>query len=184
MPPTGDVVSACDESIAQARRVLQAAPRRELFGRAFERPAVPVADRGLYVWAGPLRSRGATSGRHFWHCKRCQRRSGSAFSVTAAMVPDRFASSTEPIYSRRGCQSMDGRRTYCRECGSHIHTTNPDQPGHASIRMGALDSDPGVRPTLHQFTTYAASWLPIPDDGLPCFPERMPAGLRPPEVDA
>jgi hypothetical protein len=26
---------------------------------------------------------------------------------------------------------------------------------------------------VHQFVTYAAPWAPVPDDGLPRFPERM-----------
>ena len=40
--------------------------------------------------------------------------------------------------------------------------------------MGSLDQDPGVRPGLHQFVDYAAPpWAPVPDDGLPRFPERM-----------
>jgi len=40
-----------------------------------------------------------------------------------------------------------------------------------SIRLGTFDSDPGVRPSYRQFVAYAASWEPIPDDGLPRFPE-------------
>jgi hypothetical protein len=40
-----------------------------------------------------------------------------------------------------------------------------------SIRMGAFDGDPGIRPSFRQFVTYAAPWEPIPDDGLPRHPE-------------
>jgi hypothetical protein len=47
------------------------------------------------------------------------------------------------------------------------------------IRMGALDDDPGIRPSAHQFVDYAAPWEPLPDDGLPRVPERLPAGERP-----
>jgi hypothetical protein len=47
--------------------------------------------------------------------------------------------------------------------------------------MGTLDDDPGIRPRAHQFTDDAAPWEPLPDDGLPRFPERLPAGTRPPE---
>ena len=46
-------------------------------------------------------------------------------------------------------------------------------------RLGAIDGGPGIRPTAHQFTDYAASWEPIPEEGLPRFPERLPAGTRP-----
>jgi hypothetical protein len=36
-----------------------------------------------------------------------------------------------------------------------------------SIRMGAFDVDPGIRPTVRQFVAYAAAWEAIPEDGLP-----------------
>ena len=43
------------------------------------------------------------------------------------------------------------------------------------VRLGAFDEDPGIRPTVHQFVAYAAAWEPIPDDGLPRYPERRVA---------
>ena len=43
--------------------------------------------------------------------------------------------------------------------------------------MSAFDSDPGVRPSYRQFVAYAASWEPIPDDGLPRYDEVAP-GVR------
>jgi hypothetical protein len=42
------------------------------------------------------------------------------------------------------------------------------------VRFGAFDGDPGIRPGSRQFVDYAAPWEPIPDDGLPRFPERRP----------
>lgn len=44
----------------------------------------------------------------------------------------------------------------------------------AIVRLGAIDGDPGVRPSARQFTAYAASWEPLSDDGHAPFPERMP----------
>jgi hypothetical protein len=35
-----------------------------------------------------------------------------------------------------------------------------------SVRLGAFDDDPGVRPSWRQFVAYAAPWEPIPDDGI------------------
>jgi hypothetical protein len=52
-------------------------------------------------------------------------------------------------------------------------TTHPDNPELLAVRLGALDQDPGVRPNVHQFVTYAAPWERIPDDGLKRYPERM-----------
>jgi hypothetical protein len=39
------------------------------------------------------------------------------------------------------------------------------------VRLGSVDGDPGVRPDARQFVAYAAAWEPIPDDGLPRWPE-------------
>jgi hypothetical protein len=43
-----------------------------------------------------------------------------------------------------------------------------------SVRLGAFDDDPGVRPGWHAFVAYAAPWEPIPEDGLPRYAEGMP----------
>jgi len=40
-----------------------------------------------------------------------------------------------------------------------------------SVRLEPFDSDPGVRPSHRQYVAYAAAWEPIPDDGLPRYPE-------------
>jgi hypothetical protein len=56
--------------------------------------------------------------------------------------------------------------------GSHLYTTNPENPEPVGVRPGTLDQDPGVRPGFHQFVDYAPPWAPVPDDGLTRFPER------------
>jgi len=70
-------------------------------------------------------------------------------------------------------------KSFCSRCGSHLFTTNPENPEMVGIRMGALDEDPRIRPGAHQFVSYAAPWAPIPDDGLPRFPERIAPGATP-----
>jgi hypothetical protein len=65
-------------------------------------------------------------------------------------------------------------KCFCRACGAHLFGRNPDDPGQMSIRLAAFDADPGVRPAWRAFTAYAAPWDPIPDDGLPRFPEAKP----------
>jgi hypothetical protein len=116
----------------------------------------------------------------YCHCKRCQRRTGSAFSVSAVTAPGSF----RVVAGEDAVRSWDPGdgwiKSFCSDCGGHLYTTSPDDPGLVSVRMGALDGDPGVRPAAHQFTAYAASWEPIPHDGLPRFEERIPAGTRPP----
>jgi len=48
---------------------------------------------------------------------------------------------------------------------------NPNHPESIGIRMGTFDDDPGIRPSVRQFVAFAASWEPIPDDGLPRHPQ-------------
>ena len=64
-------------------------------------------------------------------------------------------------------------KSFCISCGSQLFTTHPENHDLIAVRMGALDEDPGIRPGVHQFVDYAAPWAPLPDDGLPRFPERM-----------
>jgi hypothetical protein len=108
------------------------------------------------------------------HCTRCQRRTGSSASPNARIAPGslRVLSGEEHV---RCYQPPDGMaKCFCSTCGSHLWSRSPEDPDVFSIRMGALDEDPGIRPSLRQFVAYAASWDPIPDDGLPRFDERRP----------
>jgi hypothetical protein len=51
---------------------------------------------------------------------------------------------------------------------------NPEHPDELAVRLGTVDGDPGVRPSLRQFVDDAAVWEPIPDDGLPRHSARPP----------
>ena len=112
----------------------------------------------------------------YCHCTRCQRRTGSAVSAQARIDGRTFTllSGAEQV---RAWRHPDGgfEKCFCSECGAHLFSRNPDDATQMSIRMGAFDGDPGVRPSFRQFVAYAAPWEPIPDDGLPRYPERPPA---------
>jgi hypothetical protein len=110
----------------------------------------------------------------YCHCTRCQRRSGTAASASAPVRREalRILSGEELV----GCwQPPDGSaKCFCSRCGAHLWARMQEDGPHF-VRLGAFDGDPGVRPSYHQFVAYAAAWEPIPDDGLPRFPERRPA---------
>jgi hypothetical protein len=109
----------------------------------------------------------------FCHCTRCQRRSGTNAGASARVDPETFrlVAGEEQL---RGWQAGSGlEKVFCAQCGSGVLARRPDDGGVMVVRMGAFDGDPGVRPSAHQYTAYAAAWQPIPDDGLPRFPERM-----------
>ena len=107
----------------------------------------------------------------YCHCTRCQRRTGTAAAVSARLVPGslRIVAGEELI---RTFQPPDGfGKAYCSSCGSALWARSQVDPDVVSVRFGAFDGDPGVRPSYRQFVAYAAPWEPIPDDGLTRFPE-------------
>jgi hypothetical protein len=110
----------------------------------------------------------------YCHCTRCQRRTGSAAAVSALIVPGslRVTSGEELI---RSFDPPDGwSKVFCSACGGALWARSPSDPDVIAVRMGTFDTDPGVRPAYRQFVAYAAPWEPIPDDGLPRYPERRP----------
>jgi hypothetical protein len=112
----------------------------------------------------------------YCHCTRCQRRGGAASSITGAVAPGSFAI-TAGEGSVRTWDPGDGWiKAFCVECGSHTHTISPDDLEQIAVRLPLLEQDPGIRPSARQFVAYALPWEPIPDDGLPRFPERVGAG--------
>jgi hypothetical protein len=136
-------------------------------------PVAPLSGRCM-CGAVSFRVSEPLLGAAYCHCKRCQRRTGTAFSVTALTQPGSFAITSGEDRVRTYDPGDGGWKKYfCAACGGQLYTSNPENPDLIAIRMGALDQDPGIRPQVHQFVNYAAPWEPIPDDGLPRFPERM-----------
>lgn len=112
----------------------------------------------------------------YCHCTRCQRRTGSAAAVSARIVPGSLRI-TQGADLVRAYEPADGfAKDFCSRCGSALWSRNPDDPDQLGVRLGAFDGDPRIRPTSRQYVAYAAAWEPIPDDGLPRYPERRPPG--------
>jgi hypothetical protein len=112
----------------------------------------------------------------YCHCTRCQRRTGTAASAQARIAPNslRITGGEELVSAY---EPPDGFvKMFCSACGSALWSRHPDDPDVISVRLGAFDTDPGIRPAYRQFVAYAAAWEPIPDDGLPRYPEGRPPG--------
>jgi len=120
-------------------------------------------------------------GALYCHCTRCQRRTGTGFSISALTAAGSFRLLTGEDLVRSWDPGDGGWvKAFCSRCGSQLFAANPENPELVAVRMGTIDGDPGVRPNAHQFTDYAPAWSPIPDDGLPRFPERITPGAAPP----
>jgi hypothetical protein len=109
----------------------------------------------------------------YCHCTRCQRRTGTGASANARVSADAF----RLLAGEDRVRSWDppgggAEKFFCGDCGSALFSRSASS---FSVRLGALDEDPGVRPSYHQYVAYAAVWEPIPDDGLPRHPEARPA---------
>jgi hypothetical protein len=110
----------------------------------------------------------------YCHCKRCQRRTGTAASAQAVVAPGslRIVAGEDLV---RAYRPPDGyEKAFCAACGSALFSRHRDDGSIMTVRLGTLDDDPGVRPELRQFVESAASWEAIPDDGLPRFEARPP----------
>jgi hypothetical protein len=109
----------------------------------------------------------------YCHCTRCQRRTGTAASANARIVPGSLTvESGEQLVAV--FDPGDGSpKAFCSACGSALWSLAPTDRELLSVRLGTIDGDPGIRPSYRQFVAYASSWEEIPDDGLPRFDERV-----------
>jgi hypothetical protein len=110
----------------------------------------------------------------YCHCTRCQRRTGTAASPQGRIASGslRVTAGEELI---RTFEPPDGYpKVFCSRCGGALWSRDRASPEPRSVRLGVFDSDPEIRPSYRQFVAYAAPWEPIPDDGLPRYPERPP----------
>jgi hypothetical protein len=111
----------------------------------------------------------------YCHCTRCQHRTGAGAAASARVAPGSFSLTAGEEHLKTWAPSGGFEKVFCGECGSALLGRNPESGEVAIVRLGAVDGDPGVRPSARQFVAYAAAWEPIPDDGLPRYDERMPA---------
>jgi hypothetical protein len=110
----------------------------------------------------------------YCHCTRCQRRTGTAASAQARVAPGSFRI-TQGEELVRAYAPPDGfQKCFCSSCGAALWSVDPENGEVMSVRLGAFDGDPGLRPTFRAFVAYAAPWEPIPDDGLGRSAEARP----------
>ena len=112
---------------------------------------------------------------NYCHCTRCQRRTGAGASPNARVADGAFRIVRGEDRVRSWKPPEGAEKFFCGDCGSSLFSRNPQ--GGVGVRLGVLDDDPGIWPSAHQFTANAASWEPIPDDGLPRHPEAPPPRL-------
>src|ERR1700741_856361 len=68
-------------------------------------------------------------GALYCHCKRCQRRTGSAFSASGVTQPGSF-SIVQGEDAVRTFRPGDGGwvKAFCVQCGGHLYAAHPENP--------------------------------------------------------
>jgi hypothetical protein len=106
----------------------------------------------------------------YCHCTHCQRRTGTGSSANGRVPQEgfRLLAGEEQL---RSFQPEGGvPKLFCATCGSALFSGDPFSDATVAVRLGTLDRDPGIRPHFRQFVDSAATWEPLPDDGLERHP--------------
>jgi hypothetical protein len=108
------------------------------------------------------------------HCSRCRKHSGTAVCTQGRVRREDFRLlSGEASISTYHPAPGAAVKAFCITCGSSLFGGSWPEGREVSIRLGALDGDPGIRPQYHTFVDSRASWDEI-TDGLPRFPGAGP----------
>jgi hypothetical protein len=108
------------------------------------------------------------------HCSRCRKESG-AFGLTNGRVPrDGFRLLAGEALLRVYRPSGGAVKVFCTVCGASLFGGSWPDGDLITVRYGALDDEPQVRPQFHSFVDSRAPWEVLPDDGLPRYPDHAP----------
>lgn len=88
------------------------------------------------------------------HCVTCRRNTGSAFGLFAIYDEAQVAITGETGSYR---SSEEGRRHFCRECGSPLFSRWAD--GDLDVYVGALDKADDLIPGYELWTARKLDWL-------------------------
>ncbi len=111
---------------------------------------------------------------NYCHCSRCRKHSGAAAMPQGRVAREdfRLLAGAELIGTFRPDGGM--AKAFCRACGSSLFGGSWPEGSEVSVRLGALDEDPAIRPQFHSFVGSRAAWEELPDDGLPRHQGRYP----------
>ncbi|MEE9607599.1 MAG: GFA family protein [Myxococcota bacterium] len=97
-------------------------------------------------------------------CSRCRKHSGTAVCSQARVWREQFrllgGEESIRVYGR----GQGAVKAFCIECGSSLFGGSWPDGRQLSIRLGAMDGDPGIRPQFHSFVDSRAPWDEIADD--------------------
>jgi hypothetical protein len=110
------------------------------------------------------------------HCSRCRKHSGMYAGAQGRVARERFRllAGKELVRVYRPDEGA-AVKAFCSVCGSSLFGGQWPEGDEVSIRLGALDGDPGIRPQYHAYADDAVGWHDLPDDGLARYPGPPPS---------
>lgn len=113
----------------------------------------------------------------YCHCSRCRKARSAAHNANAFIATKhlRWVRGAERVRRYAVPEAKSFVTYFCETCGGCM--PRPAAEGHPTyaIPAGALDDDPGIRPSLRIWCASGAPWYEITDD-LPRFDENPPRG--------
>ena len=112
------------------------------------------------------------------HCSQCRKAQGSAFVAVSPIDAAKFriVRGADALEEYRAVPHK--ARVFCSHCGSPIYSARDDLPQVRRLRVGTVDTPFTCANAYHQYTASQAPWFEIAD-GLPQYPEGVPAGRAP-----
>ena len=98
------------------------------------------------------------------HCPECQRARGAAYATNIFVRGRQFrwTRGQQHVGSYRLPGAASFGTAFCKRCGSDLPRMAREDA--MVIPAGALDDDPGIRPSAHVCVSGKASWFEITDE--------------------
>jgi hypothetical protein len=109
------------------------------------------------------------------HCSRCRRARSAAHTTNmfANLADFRFTRGEQLVAEYKVPEALRFGIAFCTRCGGKVARASRER-GIVGVPVGALDTDPGMRPQANIFVASKASWYDI-TDALPQFAEMPPS---------
>ncbi|HZR81622.1 MAG TPA: GFA family protein [Candidatus Binatia bacterium] len=100
------------------------------------------------------------------HCRECQRRTGSPFSVAVFYERSRFEvrSGTSEVFERSSASGFPVRFHFCPRCGSNVYWEPARMPDLVGVAVGAFADPTFPQPEQSVWTREKHPWIRLPQD--------------------
>src|SRR5712691_1082833 len=125
---------------------------------------MPVVEGGCLCGGVRFQVDGPFLRANHCHCSRCRKHSGTAVCTQARVRREHLRLLQGAELGRKLKTEGDASKAFCSVCGSSLFGGDLPDGAQVSIRLGAIDGDPGIRPQFHTYVDSKACWDEIHDE--------------------